>query len=352
MTKKWSELLGRILIDEGYEVTLAASAREARTLTGPWDLLLTDVVMPETDGVKLSRELDVRRVIFISGYDQEALVDTDSSFLQKPFSREELARAVRALFDERAADGVSSSALGGGRRAGAVVTNCWLSLVVAGIRAVGGCAMGWTSAFKLVTRLSADVADRRVGRRLTDASSSPRGRVERSRRGRDSAAGRARRSQRSSSRASAARPCSARRTRSWRRRSPRSPPARGSSSSTATARTSACRSPTSRQGRASTGRGRRSSCTSAVTSRSTSSGSPSSAARRDLPDRGLRPRARRRRGTAAGPGLGRRRRLVVRRDEDDLDRRGRHARLAARGRCSSSRARSATTASPSTPSTG
>jgi len=102
------ELLGRILIDEGYEVTLAASAREARRLAGPWDLLLTDVVMPETDGVKLSRELDVRRVMFISGYDQEALVDTDASFLQKPFSRDELARAVRGLFDdERTATPVS-----------------------------------------------------------------------------------------------------------------------------------------------------------------------------------------------------------------------------------------------------
>ena len=38
------------------------------------------------------------------------------------------------------------------------------------------------------------------------------------------------------------------------------------------------------------------------------------------------------------------------RDEDDLDRRGRHARLAARRARSSSRARSATTASPTTPS--
>ena len=38
--------------------------------------------------------------MFISGYDQEALVDSEASFLQKPFSREELARAVRRLFDE------------------------------------------------------------------------------------------------------------------------------------------------------------------------------------------------------------------------------------------------------------
>jgi len=94
------ELLGQILREQGYRVTLAASPREARSLEGPWDLLLTDVVMPESDGVKLSKELDARRVMFISGYDQEALVDSEASFLQKPFSREELARAVRRLFDE------------------------------------------------------------------------------------------------------------------------------------------------------------------------------------------------------------------------------------------------------------
>ncbi len=55
--------------------------------------------MPETDGVKLSKQIDARHVLFISGYDQEALVAGDASFLQKPFSRDELTGAVRALFD-------------------------------------------------------------------------------------------------------------------------------------------------------------------------------------------------------------------------------------------------------------
>lgn len=52
-----------------------------------------------TDGVKLSQQIDARHVLFISGYDQEALVTGDVSFLQKPFSRDELTRTVRALFD-------------------------------------------------------------------------------------------------------------------------------------------------------------------------------------------------------------------------------------------------------------
>jgi signal transduction histidine kinase len=93
------ELLAQMLRKEGYEVQVAASASVARALRGPWDLLLTDVVMPETDGVKLSQQIDARHVLFISGYDQEALVAGDASFLQKPFSRDELTRVVRSLFD-------------------------------------------------------------------------------------------------------------------------------------------------------------------------------------------------------------------------------------------------------------
>jgi signal transduction histidine kinase len=101
------ELLAQMLREQGYAVEIAASAREARTLHGPWDLLLTDVVMPETDGVKLSKQIDARHVMFISGYDQEALVAGDASFLQKPFSRDELTGAVRTLFDSERAVAVS-----------------------------------------------------------------------------------------------------------------------------------------------------------------------------------------------------------------------------------------------------
>jgi CheY-like chemotaxis protein len=93
------ELLAQMLREQGYNVEVAASAREARALGGRWDLLLTDVVMPETDGVKLSKQIAARQVLFMSGYDQEALVAGEALFLQKPFSREELARTVRALFD-------------------------------------------------------------------------------------------------------------------------------------------------------------------------------------------------------------------------------------------------------------
>jgi signal transduction histidine kinase len=97
------DLLGQMLREQGYEVTVAGSAHEARALAGPWDLLVTDVVMPETDGVKLAKQIDSRHVLLISGYDQEALVHADSFFLQKPFSRKELGRTVRELLDRDAA---------------------------------------------------------------------------------------------------------------------------------------------------------------------------------------------------------------------------------------------------------
>jgi CheY-like chemotaxis protein len=93
------DLLAQMLREQGYDVEVAGSAREALALAGSWDLLLTDVVMPETDGVTLSKQIDAQQVLFISGYDQEALVEGDASFLQKPFSRDELIRTVRAVFD-------------------------------------------------------------------------------------------------------------------------------------------------------------------------------------------------------------------------------------------------------------
>jgi len=55
----------------------------------------TAMIFPD----RLSQQIDARHVLFISGYDQEALVEGDAAFLQKPFSRDELTRAVRAQFD-------------------------------------------------------------------------------------------------------------------------------------------------------------------------------------------------------------------------------------------------------------
>lgn len=102
------DLRAQILREQGYDVAVAGSAREARAPDDSWDVLVADVVMPETDGASLAREIDAAHVLFISGYDQRALVTSDAAFLQKPFGRSDLSRAIRALLDEERADAVTA----------------------------------------------------------------------------------------------------------------------------------------------------------------------------------------------------------------------------------------------------
>jgi CheY-like chemotaxis protein len=94
------DVLAASLRSEGYDVTTAGSAAEARSLEGPWDALLTDVVMPGTDGVTLAHELNAPHTLFMSGYDADGLTAQEAHFLQKPFKLAELTRAMRRLLDE------------------------------------------------------------------------------------------------------------------------------------------------------------------------------------------------------------------------------------------------------------
>ena len=99
----------------GYEVISAANAAEALKLSDQgiqFDLLFTDVIMPGAmDGPHLAKEMDRRRpgtrVLFTSGYTERAMIhhgrlEAGVLLLQKPYRREELARALRhALGKER-----------------------------------------------------------------------------------------------------------------------------------------------------------------------------------------------------------------------------------------------------------
>jgi PAS domain S-box-containing protein len=104
------EVTRRILEAHGYTVVTAASASDAEALclaaANPFDLLLTDVVMPDGNGIELARGLRALqpslRVLFISGYADSALIDAaraGDAFLPKPFPPETLLLALRRLLD-------------------------------------------------------------------------------------------------------------------------------------------------------------------------------------------------------------------------------------------------------------
>ena len=102
------DLLSEILNDEGHSVDLAENATQARAarLAGPYDLVLLDIWMPDTDGVTLLKEwaahgLLSMPVIMMSGH---ATIDTAVeatrigafSFLEKPITLQKLLKAVEA----------------------------------------------------------------------------------------------------------------------------------------------------------------------------------------------------------------------------------------------------------------
>ena len=97
---------------QGYTVLPAVDAAEALALAeqhkGPLQLVLSDVVMPKTDGPTLVARLKVVRpglkALLMSGYAGDALSRNDSlgkgvPFIEKPFTVAGLARKVREVLD-------------------------------------------------------------------------------------------------------------------------------------------------------------------------------------------------------------------------------------------------------------
>ena len=96
-------ITSRMLMAAGYGVSTAASAREALRCLGVGNpavhLVLTDVVMPETDGRQLGRLIGERHpglpVLYMSAYSRDDVLhrgspDPGLPFLQKPFTHEAL----------------------------------------------------------------------------------------------------------------------------------------------------------------------------------------------------------------------------------------------------------------------
>jgi len=118
------ELVREILQTYQYRVIEAGSGVEALRIwdehNGQFDLLLTDIVMPEgLNGRELAEQLRRReprlKVIFSSGYSAESsgkeLRDGDTSFLAKPYRPQELAQLVRRRLDAQPRENLSSPCL-------------------------------------------------------------------------------------------------------------------------------------------------------------------------------------------------------------------------------------------------
>lgn len=99
-----------LLESEGYTVLVADSPMKARELeqsfTGTINLLLTDVVMPDMNGMELYETLLERRpgmpVLYISGYASDVVVhngalEEEVNFLKKPFTAEQLKERVKQV---------------------------------------------------------------------------------------------------------------------------------------------------------------------------------------------------------------------------------------------------------------
>jgi PAS domain S-box-containing protein len=103
-------ITARILRRHGYLVLEASKPSEARAVCAMgehFDLLLTDLVMPEMTGVKMADELTLARpglrVLFMTGYAgatsnavQSGLLNPDEGVIQKPFTSDALIERVRA----------------------------------------------------------------------------------------------------------------------------------------------------------------------------------------------------------------------------------------------------------------
>ncbi len=103
-------VLAQILVSKGYRVLQAGSGEEALVISrlhrGTVHMLLSDVTMPEMKGPELAQRLRSERpsvrVLFMSGYNDERLSDGGPGApvcLQKPFSPQHLAEAIRSMLD-------------------------------------------------------------------------------------------------------------------------------------------------------------------------------------------------------------------------------------------------------------
>jgi DNA-binding NtrC family response regulator len=106
-------LAKKVLSKHGYQVLTAATLEEAEAVykneKGKFELLFSDVVLPDGNGIELSDRFLKRKnklkVILSSGYTDkksqwEIIKKRGFRFLQKPYSLISLLQAVREVLDE------------------------------------------------------------------------------------------------------------------------------------------------------------------------------------------------------------------------------------------------------------
>jgi two-component system NtrC family sensor kinase len=106
-------LIAEALALEGHEVDTAKNGREAleKVSACAYEAILSDLRMPELDGVGLYRELDqrnpglLRRIAFVSGTTEPVeyasfLEKTGVPVLRKPFAIDDLQRLVQRLLQD------------------------------------------------------------------------------------------------------------------------------------------------------------------------------------------------------------------------------------------------------------
>ncbi|HZT52398.1 MAG TPA: response regulator [Stellaceae bacterium] len=98
------DFTAQVLEEAGYEVRVASRGEPALQILiagEPFDLMITDVVMPGWDGTELARRVKAVRpdlkVLFITGYTRHIAPDrlVGAEVLDKPFHRSTLLHAVR-----------------------------------------------------------------------------------------------------------------------------------------------------------------------------------------------------------------------------------------------------------------
>ncbi len=108
------DLAKEMLENSGYQVLTALTPgeaiRAANAFAGEIHLLISDVIMPETNGKELAKNIislyPEIRCLFMSGYTDDiiahqSVLDKGVNFIQKPFSGQALAAKVREMLDSK-----------------------------------------------------------------------------------------------------------------------------------------------------------------------------------------------------------------------------------------------------------